>query len=129
MNLASEPLETLFQITYFLAPVPARYYLFVPWIYKDVERRLARNKLSIAAFTREVETREKNLIRALMAGGEKDGVIGIEAKEKLQRLPSNIYWSGLHAFKIRLTEGSQSQYARHISIPVRAPHQLLPQNS
>jgi hypothetical protein len=99
----------------------ARYYLFVPWIYKDVERRLARNKLSIAAFTREVETREKNLIRALMAGGEKDGVIGIEAKEKLQRLPSNIYWSGLHAFKIRLTEGSQSQYARHISYYHRTP--------
>jgi len=99
----------------------ARYYLFVPWIYKDVERRLARNKLSVADFTKEVERREKKLIRALMAGGESDGVIGIEAKEKLQRLPSNIYWSGLHAFKIRLTEGSQSQYDRHISYYHRTP--------
>jgi hypothetical protein len=99
----------------------ARYYLFVPWIYKDVERRLARKKLSMADFTKEVERREKKLIRALMAGGESDGVIGIEAKEKLQRLPSNIYWSGLHAFKIRLTEGSQSQYARHISYYHRTP--------
>lgn len=99
----------------------ARYFLFVPWIYKDVERRLARNKLSAAGFTKEVETREKKLIRALMAGGEKDGVIGIEAKEKLQRLPSNIYWSGLHTLKIRLAEGSQSQYARHISYYHRTP--------
>jgi len=99
----------------------ARYFLFVPWIYKDVERRLSRNKLSIAGFTKEVEIREKKLIRALMAGGEKDGVIGIEAKEKLQRLPSNIYWSGLHALKIRLAEGSQSQYARHISYYHRTP--------
>jgi hypothetical protein len=99
----------------------ARYYLFVPWIYKDVERRLARNKLSTADFTKEVERNEKKLIRALMAGGESDGVIGIEAKEKLQRLPSNIYWSGLHTFKLRLTEASQSQYAHHISYYHRTP--------
>ena len=77
----------------------ARYYLFVPWIYKDVERRLSRNKLSMVDFTKEVERREKKLIRALMAGGESDGVIGIEAKEKLQRLPSNIYWSGLRPLR------------------------------
>jgi hypothetical protein len=99
----------------------ARYFLFVPWIYRDVERRLAWNKWSAERFSREIEICEKKLIRALMAGGEKEGVIGIEAKEKLQRLPSNIYWTGLYALKIRRVEGSQSQYARQVSYCHRTP--------
>ena len=93
----------------------ARYFLFVPWLYQDVERRMPQNRYGVDRFTKEIEYREKRLIRALMAGGESEGVIGIEAKEKLQRLPSNIYWSGLKALKIGLFEGSQSQYARYVS--------------
>ncbi|MCK4486240.1 MAG: hypothetical protein KAU38_05675 [Desulfobacterales bacterium] len=92
-----------------------RYFLFVPWIYQEVEQRMSRTRWSAERFSQEVACREKKLIRALEAGGEQEGVIGIEAKEKLQRLPSNIYWTGLHALKIRLVEGSQSQYERYIS--------------
>jgi hypothetical protein len=93
----------------------ARYFLFIPWIYRDVEQRMPRKKWTCDQFALEVARREKKLIRALMAGGEQEGVIGIEAKEKLQRLPSNVYWSGLYAMKIRQTEGSQAQYSRQVS--------------
>ena len=37
----------------------ARYFLFVPWIYRDVERRLAWNKWSAERFSREIEICEK----------------------------------------------------------------------
>ncbi|SPD74793.1 conserved hypothetical protein [uncultured Desulfobacterium sp.] len=92
----------------------ARYFLFVPWIYQDVEKKLKKNSWTVDKIATEVERRERKLIRALIAGDEKEGVIGIEAKEKLQRLPSSIYWNGLNILKIRLLAGSQTQYIRHI---------------
>ena len=93
----------------------ARYFLFIPWIYIEVEKKHARTKMSADQLFKEVDRCEKRLIRSLIAGGEEEGVIGIEAKEKLQRMPSNIYWTGLNALKIRLFKGSQAQYNRYLS--------------
>jgi len=84
----------------------ARYFLFVPWIYLDLERR----KKDSETTARDARRREYDLIEALLASGEDDGVIGKLARRGLQRLPSNIYWSGLQKWNILLFKGSQVQY-------------------
>ncbi len=84
----------------------ARYFLFVPWIYIDLERR----KKDSDTTARDARKREYDLIEALIASGEDDGVIGKLARRGLQRLPSNIYWSGLQKWQILLFKGSQAQY-------------------
>lgn len=89
----------------------ARYFLFVPWIYQELERKRVESG-RVADRARQQETA---LIKALLDAGETDGVIGRLAQERLQRLPSNIYWQGLGILGIRLFSGSQDQYHRSLS--------------
>jgi hypothetical protein len=87
-----------------------RYMLFIPWIYLDLERkRVPASKIAVKARAEEIR-----LIFSLLNGGEHEGVIGSEAKKGLKRLPSNIYWSGLGAWGIRLFNGSQDQYHKNL---------------
>lgn len=87
-----------------------RYMLFIPWIYRLIEdRRTPSDKVTAAARTEEIR-----LIDALIASGKPDGVIGREARKKLQRLPSSVYWAGLGSWGIRRFPGSQDQYHRHL---------------
>lgn len=99
----------------------ARYFLFIPWIYLDLERRRIGSS-QIASQARKVEIQ---LIEALarVHRGQGEGVIGIEARAGLKRLPSNIYWLGLGTWKIRLVHGSQDQYHRSLDrfYPVMTP--------
>jgi hypothetical protein len=88
----------------------ARYFLFIPWMYMDLEQHKTRS----SEITKAARRFETNLIDALLASGETQGVIGIEAKKALKRLPSNIYWSGLGTWGIRLFPGSQDQYHRSV---------------
>jgi len=90
----------------------ARYMLFVPWVYLDLERKRIPSA-KIAARARRDEIR---LITALLAAGETHGVIGQDARGSLQRLPSNTYWSGLGSWGIRLFPDSQSRYHRHLDV-------------
>lgn len=84
----------------------ARYFLFVPWIYLDlVSRKTPSNQIAVKLRQREVE-----LINALADSGETKGVIGIQARAGLKRLPSNVYWSGLRTWHIRLFPSSQEDY-------------------
>lgn len=93
----------------------ARYVLFVAWIYRQLEAERVR-PADVPTLARQ---REMALIYALERGGEQTGVIGIDARDRLQRLPSNIYWQGLAAWGIRLFHGSQEQYHRSFaSLPV-----------
>lgn len=88
----------------------ARYFLFVPWIYQNLEnRRVASDQIARRARTDEIK-----LIYALLDSEDTVGVIGKEAKEKLQRLPSNVYWQGLGVWGIRTFSGSQTQYHRYL---------------
>ena len=84
----------------------ARYFLFVPWIYRHIEVAGFRS-VDMPKRTRKEET---ELIQALMAAGESDDVIGRYSQERLQRMPSNIYWLGLGTWGIRHFDGSQAQY-------------------
>jgi hypothetical protein len=84
----------------------ARYFLFVPWIYL----RLERQRVPSAEIARRARRQEIDLIERLLASGESDGVIGRLARATLQRLPSNIYWSGLRHLGICQFAGSQDTY-------------------
>lgn len=88
----------------------ARYFLFVPWTYQALER----NGVSSSDVARQARKREVELIKALLAAGETTGVIGQDAQDKLQRLPSAIYWAGLGAWGIRMYPGSQAHYHRSL---------------
>ena len=69
----------------------ARYYLFVPWLYRRYEeRRVPSYKVA-----QRLRSDEVKLIRALQAAGESDGVIGSVSGASLQRFPASIHWIGL----------------------------------
>ena len=90
----------------------AKYFLFVPWIYLSLEKKhTSSSKVALRERKQEIE-----LARQLEESGETDGVIGLVAKEKLQRLPSNIYWQGLHQWGIRTFSGSQDEYHRSLDL-------------
>jgi len=89
----------------------ARYFLFVPWQMQMVEDYLRRNgRRSLRRIQDYAREEEIRLINALALSEDHGGVIGIEAREGLKRLPSNVYWQGLAAWGIRLFSGSQPQY-------------------
>lgn len=69
----------------------ARYLLFIPWLLQHSTRR------AVAADAARAELRrsEVRLIHALLAGEESAGVIGNQAKDRLQRFPSAVYWPAL----------------------------------
>jgi hypothetical protein len=89
----------------------ARYFLFIPWIYQELERRRTL-PADIERLTRRDEIR---LIHALEHGGETDGIIGTLAQDKLARLPSSIYWAGLGRLGIREFALSKEQYHREFA--------------
>ncbi len=88
----------------------ARYFLFVPWIYRYLEeKRVGSDR--IASRTRDLEV---SLIYALLASEDSDYVIGRRSRANLQRMPSYIYWQGLREWGIFLFPGSQDQYYRSL---------------
>jgi len=86
----------------------ARYLLFIPWVFLEMERRRVPSRKA-RTWGRDWEVR---LIRALETGGESSGVIGIVAKQTLKRLPSSVYWHGLGVLGIRRSQGSIEDYFR-----------------
>ena len=90
----------------------ACYFLFIPWIYRRLEIKQTPSS-KIASVARESEL---DLLDALIeaGAGENEGVIGIISGRKLQRLPSNIYWVGLHEWHIRRFPRTQDQYHRYL---------------
>ena len=90
----------------------AKYFLLVPWGYLALEhKRTPSSKIGLRARKMEIE-----LSRQLEEAGATDGVIGRRAKEKLQRLPSSVYWQGLYQWGIRAFSGSQDEYHRSRSV-------------
>lgn len=88
----------------------ARYFLFVPWMYQKLERqRVSSSEIASRAWREEVA-----LIKALSRADDRAGTIGIDAQEKLKRMPSSVYWYGLGILGIRLFPGSQAQYHRSL---------------
>lgn len=89
----------------------ARYFLFIPWIYRILEAKRVTSQ-NVVARLRQAEV---DLMRALEASGEKHGLIGRRRKENVLRLPSSVYWQGLLVWGIRTFAGSQDEYHRLFS--------------
>jgi hypothetical protein len=88
----------------------ARYFLFVPWIYLELED----HSVGYPEIRSRARRAENRLIDAL-AETETDGVIGIEARENLKRPASNVYWSGLRTWGLLLYGRSQEDYHRWLN--------------
>ncbi len=84
----------------------ARYFLLVPWIYLDIERRGFRDDVAT-----RLRRAEAQLIEIL---GNEAGTIGRLAKGTLKRMPSSIYWLGLERWGIRAFNGTQPDYHRFL---------------
>jgi hypothetical protein len=89
----------------------ARYFLFVPWTFREAELRWAGRADALERTRR----RELQLIDSLLHGGEKDGVIGSSARANLRQVPSMIYWQGLARLGIRRVEGTREQWGRAVA--------------
>src|SRR5579859_5832182 len=77
----------------------ARYFLFIPWIYRALEARQTPPR-QVPVQLRQIELA---LIEALSQSerpAEGAGIIGIDARGNLQRWPSNVYWQGLGSLGI-----------------------------
>lgn len=99
----------------------ARYFLFVPWQYLELERLRVPSRQVVARGRRA----EIGLIDALVDSGERQGVIGIQARKTLKRLPSNVYWNGLLAWGIRRIRGSQPLYHQSLDGFYASPRALV----
>jgi hypothetical protein len=94
----------------------ARYFLFIPWIYAEAQRRWPANVVAKGG------DMERKLILALGNGGESDGVIGRDAGVNLKTLPSAIYWGGLHRYGISRMHGrTLRQYGRMVARGLQSP--------
>lgn len=99
----------------------ARYFLFIPWVYLNLveQKKVPSNQIGAKLRQKEIE-----LINALAVSGENRGVIGIQARAGLKRLPSNIYWNGLGTWGIRYFPGSQEEYHRSLNEPYQLTKRL-----
>lgn len=101
----------------------ARYFLFIPWIYKDLERsspvensaqKARRREIDlIAALKRQRELEEGELVDG--APLDDWGIIGEQAGASLVQLPSQAYWNGLHVWGVRANPGSRALCHRMLS--------------
>lgn len=89
----------------------AAYFLLVSWTFRDVERRYGGRDKALE-HTRQ---RELQLIEALLAADDTDGVIGARVRKELRQVPSMIYWSGLERWGIRRKAGSREQWSRSVA--------------
>ena len=85
----------------------ARYFLFIPWVYRTVERR----KPSASEWPTKLRQLQRKIRDALITGGEDVGVIGFRTAD-VQRLPSGVYWAGLKQWGILRFRGSEEDLRR-----------------
>lgn len=88
----------------------ARYFLFVPWMFRSLEQERVRSS-DMEKRARQFEAR---LIDALLGSEEHQGTIGARARGALRRMASSIYWTGLRKLQIRLFQGSPDDYYRSV---------------
>jgi len=88
----------------------ARYFLFVPRVFLELERKKTPSRL-INDRGRALQGRLRD---ALIAGGEETGVIGYRAGLHVQRLPSSVYWYGLRRWGLLRFDGTEEDYRRSL---------------
>lgn len=88
----------------------ARYFLFIPWVYLEIEKR----HYSGPEASNRSRKYQDRIRQALCNGNEDRGVIGLRAGIDVQRLPSNIYWQGLRKWNILRYPGSENDYIHQL---------------
>lgn len=88
----------------------ARYFLFVPWLFRRAEQRHPQQLVAKATDIKHA------LIESLRAGGATDGLIGVQRGKDVRTLPSAIFWGGLIRYGIFLSPSlTIRQYGRHVA--------------
>ena len=87
-----------------------RYVLFIPWIYQRLEKRRAGGDVAQQARRAEID-----LIGRLERSPDKEGIIGVQARHALVRLPSTVYWSALARWDLFRGQCSQGWYHAHFA--------------
>ena len=88
----------------------AKYFLIVPWIFQDIERRGR-----ITSFLSELEESEIDITKVLRSTSKTAGIIGATLPNaNPKRKPSSIYWNGLRTYGILHFKGSIVDYANHL---------------
>jgi Family of unknown function (DUF6361) len=88
----------------------ARYFLFVPWLFQEAQRRGYAGPDLLSRVGRY----ERRLVEALRRGGWGEtgqGLIGRVAGAQVKNLPSAIYWTGLQRFGILRVPATREQVA------------------
>jgi hypothetical protein len=88
----------------------ARYFLFVPWVCLELERKNTPSR----QMSDRARTLQGRLRDALIEGGEEMGVIGYRAGLHVQRLPASVYWYGLRRWGILQFDGTEDDYQRYL---------------
>ena len=103
--------DTLFPGTSVLL-TRARYFLFVPWLYHEGAGG-GRQGSQLASW---VDGQERSLIGKLNKGGDSAGLIGGVVGDRVQNLPSTIYWNSLRRFGILRHSASPTQVGRVLDV-------------
>ena len=88
-----------------------KYKLFIPWIYLRHEKK----KTPSSNIATKVRNDEVSLINALLRSEDTRGVIGGTSGEKLQRMPTSVYWYGLGRWGIRQFNGTMEELHRYMN--------------
>ncbi|MFP4250992.1 MAG: DUF6361 family protein, partial [Armatimonadota bacterium] len=89
----------------------ARYMLFIPWMYLDLEDQ----EVSSADISDRAREYEGDIIEALIRNcPDEGGIIGAQSGRSLRQMPSSIYWTGLASWGIRRFEGLRRGYHRQL---------------
>ncbi len=83
-----------------------KYFLFIAWIYKDLENRKAKPEY----FAKLADRDERTLIETLKNSDDTKRIIGSRVGVGLKTLPSLIYWSGLRSWGIFELQKSREEY-------------------
>jgi hypothetical protein len=87
----------------------AKYFFIVPYIMLEIEKQ---KNIKPHEFLSLLDQKEVELIDILDKDGA-DGVIGVDAREKLKRKPSSIYWNALKTYGFFANQGlTLSEYAK-----------------
>lgn len=94
-----------------------RYVLFIAWMYKSLESKRVSTSEGVDSVARKSEIK---LIGSLERSDDSAGTIGVQARDSLIRLPSNIYWTALKRWGI--FNGMESQPGYHKNFHNRNLH-------
>ena len=87
----------------------AKYFFVVPYIMLEIEKQ---KNIKPHEFLSLLDQKEVELIDILDKDGA-EGVIGVDAREKLKRKPSSIYWNALKTYGFFANQGlTLSEYAK-----------------